>query len=816
MQHSTFNRLVLAVQVKVKIIRAGLCVIAMTVAIPASADNPAISMFTPAGGQRGTEIDVSIAGARIDDVRQLHSYTPGISVLGLTAENGNRVKAKLAIAEDCPIGLHALRLVTETGISNLRLFGVSALPQIEETEPNNRFDAPQVLSMNSTVNGVVKTEDVDYYAINLSAGQRVNVELEGLRLGTEFFDPFVAILDTNRFELAASDDAPLVQQDCVCTYTAKEDGTYVIEVRESSFGGNDRCQYRLHVGSFPRPVSILPSGGRPGETIQATVVDISGETWQQEIQLPETPGDYEFVAERNGQWAPSANKLRVIDLPNYMETADDAQREALVAVDLPAAFNGVIETPGDTDWFKFRAKKDQQLEFVVYGRRVLRSPIDSWLEIHKVGGGRLAANDDANGPDSSQPFKIPEDGEYLVSIRDQLSEGSPQHTYRIEVSPPRPELTLSIDELQRYVSQNMEVPQGSRMAVLLRAGRKNFGGDLELLFENLPAGIHVSTPKMAANESYIPFMLEANPDAPISSELVHLGARLNSENTDIIGQLDQRTLLVRGQNNRDMWGFNSDRLAVAITKQLPFQIELIQPQIPIVRNGALNYQVRVQRAPEYKETIYLQTLYNPSGLRASGSIKLEGDATEALIPVTANGNAALGNFPITILARAKGTNSTVWTASNFVNLEVADSFFNFKFGKTVIETGARGSVVVGLEAKRPAEGIAEFELVGLPAGVTSPQAKVTYQEGQSQLEFPIDVAPDARVGQFKMLVIKATITRDGGTIEQNQGTGEIQIAQPLPATTAVAVNPSNTGEPAAKPLSRLDQLRQAKAAGGGE
>ena len=68
----------------------------------------------------------------------------------------------------------------------------------------------------------------------------------------------------------------------------------------------------------------------------------------------------------------------------------------------------------------------------MWGRRTLRSPVDSYLEIHKAGGGRLAAVDDTGGPDAVQAFKIPADGEYLIAIRDHLNEGSPIHAYRIE------------------------------------------------------------------------------------------------------------------------------------------------------------------------------------------------------------------------------------------------------------------------------------------------------------------------------------------------------------------------------------------------
>ena len=50
-------------------------------------------------------------------------------------------------------------------------------------------------------------EDVDYYVVEAKKGERITAEVEGIRLGLTLFDPYVAILDAKRFELASSDDA---------------------------------------------------------------------------------------------------------------------------------------------------------------------------------------------------------------------------------------------------------------------------------------------------------------------------------------------------------------------------------------------------------------------------------------------------------------------------------------------------------------------------------------------------------------------------------------------------------------------------------
>ena len=85
-------------------------------------------------------------------------------------------------------------------------------------------------------------------------------------------------MDSRRFELASSDDAALIWQDGFASVVAPEDGTYLVQVRESAYAGTDACLYRLHVGNFPRPTATVPAGGKFGETIDVRLIgDILGE-----------------------------------------------------------------------------------------------------------------------------------------------------------------------------------------------------------------------------------------------------------------------------------------------------------------------------------------------------------------------------------------------------------------------------------------------------------------------------------------------------------------------------------------------------------
>ena len=124
------------------------------------------------------------------------------------------------------------------------------------------------MQINTTVQGALENEDVDYYVTTVKKGQRISAEVEGIRLAGAFFDPYVAILNSERFELAASDDTSLLLQDSSVSVIAPADGNYIIQIRESSYTGNANCRYRLHIGAFPRPAAVYPAGGQSGTDLE--------------------------------------------------------------------------------------------------------------------------------------------------------------------------------------------------------------------------------------------------------------------------------------------------------------------------------------------------------------------------------------------------------------------------------------------------------------------------------------------------------------------------------------------------------------------
>ena len=183
----------------------------------ASAATPSLTAIRPVGGQRGTEIEVTLSGARLGDAKEILFYQPGITTV--TKLDQGRRQQRQGDAQDRPrLPARPARPPAPHGDRDQRAADVQRRRPARRSTRSSRTTtspSPQPIAMNVTVNGVADNEDVDYFVVEAKKGERITAEVEGIRLGITLFDPYVAILDAKRFELASSDDAALIWQDGV-------------------------------------------------------------------------------------------------------------------------------------------------------------------------------------------------------------------------------------------------------------------------------------------------------------------------------------------------------------------------------------------------------------------------------------------------------------------------------------------------------------------------------------------------------------------------------------------------------------------------
>ena len=375
-----------------------------------NATEPAISSVLPRGGQLGSTQNIVITGQRLKDAEEIFFYEKGITAIEIVEEKETKLSAKFVISADAKIGQHELRLRTKKGLSKLFTFWVGPYPNLDEKEPNSSFEDAQSIPMNVTVNGVAQNEDVDYFEINATQGQRISAEVEAIRLSGPLFDPYVAILDENRFEIATSDDSELLLQDSTTSVIAPKTGKYYVEVRETSYRGNGSFRYRVHIGSFPRPLVVTPAGGEAGKEIEFTFLGDPKGPFKKTITLPNNGEKIlAYHHDENGLRTPSANNIRISKFPAISEIEPNNSFSVATKTELsiPLAFDGVIQEDGDIDCFRFQARKGDRYYIKAHARSVA-SPLDPVLNLYYGDGKSIRGNDDAsNGPDSliTRPFQ---------------------------------------------------------------------------------------------------------------------------------------------------------------------------------------------------------------------------------------------------------------------------------------------------------------------------------------------------------------------------------------------------------------------------
>jgi len=798
---------------------------------PAYSASPSLGGISPRGIQRGAESALTFGGSRLADAQEILFYSPGIEVIKLEPSDGN-VIATVKVLDNCRLGEHVAQVRTATGVSEYRTFYVGPYGPSEEKEPNSDFNEPQPIELNTTVNGVVQNEDVDYYSVQVKKGQRIAAEVEGMRLGTALFDPYVAILNSKRFELSSADDSPLVKQDAVASAIAAEDGTYIIEVRESAYGGSGSCRYRLHVGTFPRPTAVFPAGGKLGESIEVTFLGDAGGPLKRTFQLPSEPQEKFGLEAADGEAvAPSQNTFRLFEHGNAFEVEPNNEIAVATPVELPLAFNGIISERGDIDYFKFTAKKGASYEVECYARRI-RSGLDAVMNIYYADGRSIAGNDDSRGPDSYFRFNVPEDGEYVLRVTDHLGAGALDYVYRIEMAPPKQSLSVSIPRVARYSQyrQWIVVPRGNKFATLLTASRVGFGGDLVINDDNLPEGVTILNKEMPSNMNTMPLIFEASADAPISGKLVDFTAQPTDENLKIRGGYSNIGDFIRGAPGQSVyWTVNVNKIPICVVEEVPFTLEIVQPKVPIVRDGSMNLKIVAHKKEGWDEAISVQLPFRPPGIGAASSVNIPKGQNEVGYPITANGGAGIQAWTIYAIGSADA-GGTVWVSSQPASLEIAERYVGVELLRAATEQGKETEIVANFTHNREFLGAAKAQLLGLPAGATTVEMDLT--KDTTELVFPIQTTKETRDGTHKNIFVRLLITEnEEPVIHSRLGSTELRVDKPIPPKkneppkpmpVAAAPKPKEP-EPAVKVrLTRLQQLRldakkkaEAEAGGGG-
>ncbi len=392
---------------------------------------------------------------------------------------------KVTVAADAEPGDRELRLETRTGLTNPMVFQVGQLPEHREREPNDRQAHPPLsalprffrqpgmtkppppakLTTPFVINGQILPGDIDRFTFLAESGENLVINVQARRLipyladaVPGWFQATVTLYNPRGEKVLFADDFRF-HPDPVFRYKVPQSGEYTLKINDAVFRGREDFIYRISVGELPFVTELFPPGGRQGTK---TRTSLKGWNLEQKGTTLNTAASDRMVREtriNTGTYVSNSFPYAVGTLSEALEKEPNNTKEKAQEVQTPCIINGRINEPGDADMFRFTGKAGATVVAEVMARQ-LNSPLDSLLRIIDGKGNIVKWNDDhavnegylhKNSPgllthhaDSFLTADLTETGTYYVQLTDSQDHGGDAYTYRLRISPPRPDFSLRV------------------------------------------------------------------------------------------------------------------------------------------------------------------------------------------------------------------------------------------------------------------------------------------------------------------------------------------------------------------------------------
>ena len=423
---------------------------------------------------------------------------------------------------------------------------------------------------------------------------------------------------------------------------------------------------------------------------------------------------------------------------------------------LPAALNGIIAKPGETQTYQFSARKNEAWQVRVYGR-TLGAPIDPKIWIRAAGAPQhLLEADDSRMQDlgyvsrrgnwrikdQMDPiaiFGVHADADYLIGIEDTTGAAGPDHVYRVEIEPARDCIYTHITTGGLSASAARRVDCAARQP--LDAGRMACGGAGQHLQRRDRSGSARPAPRRYHDRAALPQgrHAHARPVCGVggcrAAGRAHrtagpAGGSGGQNRNGVTAGLRPRWTLLAGPRHFVFL----DKYALAVTDPAPFHIELVQPGNPLGQGGELLLKAKVRRAGDFKGPLEMQTDWLPPGVSKESTVTIPPGQDEAAFRIQADDKAAPGVYKIAMNASTTGGDAysgvgRIRVSSAFVELTIAQPYFSIDLQRAAVERGKRSEIVGMPHQNRPFPGKASVKLLQMPRGVKmlEPAPEITAQ-----------------------------------------------------------------------------------------
>lgn len=724
--------------------------------------SPTINVPFPLGVERGKTLELTLTGANLAEPTALWTSFPAKITFPTDMNNGKdaaKLRVRLEVPGDAPIGFHTIRLATKHGISNTRMFCVDELPQLDETNDNHSVAKAQMVPVPCVVVGKTDAEVSDYFRVSLKPGQRVTFDVLGHRLGSAL-DPVIKLYDakTGR-ELPGhySDDEPGLQSDARLTQTFPSGGDFVIEVRDTRHLGGPDYYYRLRIADVPAAMTAFPVAVKRGTkaTINFAGKHIDGIA-PVEVTMPKDRNVVNVTPKgpAGAGWPVPVYASDVDELVEQEPNNDPAHANRLP---VPCGVTARFVDKGDVDYFVFTAKKG--VKYAIVGETYdILSPAEVYLIVKDMKGADLAKSNPQNTP-ARIDFTAPADGDFLIYAEHLNYLSGPTEVYHLSLSEATPDFEVHL-QLDRFSL----APGETTMIPVAPAIRRDYTGPIEITVAGHPGfSGTVSLPNTAPpppNQPVPPaafLPLTCKGDVSLGAYDLRVIAKATVNGKQVTRLATVSDVVKTGLNGltfppREML----TSIGVAVTDKPLFSVAVKPVTAEILRGVAANVTVTATRSAGFAEEIQLAPTVLPPNVTIAVKPIPKG-ANEVQFPVTVAANGPMGPLPLTFRGTAKSAGKDFAYFSSSATLNVVLPV-EVKASPTpvMLKIGQKAKLTVTITRKGDYKGPVDVDVKNLPANVTAP--KMTIAPDKTSAEIELSAAANAVAADKADVQVTATAT----------------------------------------------------------
>lgn len=664
-----------------------------------------LTSVSPLGLKRGTTVEITLGGADLEEISSLY-----LSQAGLTVAPGMGGKMKITVPPQAKCGPVDVRAIGQWGVSNPRTLWIDDLVDNIEAEPNNQRAEAKPLALESAVNGRMDGRaDVDWYKLTLPKDKRVLVDCMAERLDSRLRGVLTVYDPSGRLIGRA---AGTIGDDPLLDFVAPVAGDYLVLLHDLTYDGSGEYHYRLTAHSQPRVEYVYPPVVRHGAAAPAELVgrNLPGGQPRPDLRVDGRPLDVLAVTLPPAP-APEAligHGIEVLQRPHHAdvegftyrwEAPGRAANPVFVAVSdhvvalekepnqteatatvcaVPAEMVGRLDQVGDVDWFRFSAKKGQVLQIQGFADRA-GFPTDLRLQMYhaalqnnQLTPRHLAEYDDnGNNPgrfkftmtsrDPLANFSVPEDGDYLLEIRDQAGEslGDGRFVYRVRVGPVEQDFRLAVIPADEDNPNTLLLRQGGTTYVQVFALRQGgFGGEIKMDAVGLPAGVQAPSTVIAVNQNEGPLVFQADGNAPDSAVAIEVRGTATINGKTVVRKARVGTLTWSQGGNAPRPVRLAHSLCLAVRPNAPYKLQ-VQPAAATLGQGSLlNIGLKLERRnPDFVGALQgITALYLPPNV-PNQTINIGDKQTDGLMGLVIPNNVPPGTYSMVL----RGTGQVPYT-----------------------------------------------------------------------------------------------------------------------------------------------------------